>query len=419
MYRIKRTNEYSKYTVDSDSDDDYIEDKQSLKSYPQPRRAMTVVTTRSAPEQRPKRIIKRYVAPRKKELGGDRIMYPSNRCIRSLNLKRSEEAILSSVYYRDNEHSKVKVIRSEPINKRINEACYSFRKKKPANLTYLFRPLRLITRVNSGSGSVAESSTAYSDSIHTKVRTKRFERRIESFPNSSQRPIIPHHIIGKSADNFTKRTRVTEVVSSLKDQTVAKVVGRPDQILQHKIECIPRKQVSDCQKQGSNLTHQTQQVIKNNSGVNFIRPYSELYELNDDVENKGASADKPKSWNRINQKKSFENYSFSRSSESSESVESDGNTTDSSANQHSVMNKTTSARSNPTICLHVDYSKVLKSREKEEPDNIEVKIYYDEDFESIYPKLRKKNPQVSVVDTDFRPPTEIQELKQLTSRKIG
>ncbi|CAG2242401.1 unnamed protein product [Mytilus edulis] len=356
MYRIKRTNEYSKYTVDSDSDDDYIEDKQSLKSYPQSRRAMTVVTTRSAHQQRHNRIIKRYVAPRKKELGGDRIMYPSNRCIRSLNLKTESEAILSSVYYRDNEHSKVKVIRSEPINKRINEACYSSRKKKPANLTYLFRPLRLITRVNSGSGSVAESSTAYSDSIHTKVRTKRFERRIEN-------------------------------------QTVAKVVGRPDQILQHKIECIPRqKQVSDCQKQGSNLTHQTQQVIKNNSGVNFIRPYSELYELNDDVENKGASADKPKSWNRINQKKSFENYSFSSSSESSESVESDGNTTDSSANQHSVMNKTTSARSNPTICLHVDYSKVLKSREKkdEEPDNIEVKIYYDEDFESIYPKLRKK-----------------------------
>ncbi|CAG2217821.1 unnamed protein product [Mytilus edulis] len=395
MYRIKRTNEYSKYTVDSDSDDDYIEDKQSLKSYPQPRRAMTVVTTRSAPEQRPKRIIKRYVAPRKKELGGDRIMYPSNRCIRSLNLKKESEAILSSVYYRDNEHSKVKVIRSEPINKRINEACYSSRKKKPEKLSYLSPPLRFNTRVNSGSGNLTGSSTAYSDSAHTKVKTKRFERRIESFSSSSKRSIIPYHIIGKSADSFAKRMMMTEVVSSLKDETVTEVVGRPDDILQHKIECIPPKEVSDCPKQGSNLTHQTQQVIKNNSGVNFIRPYSELYELKDQVENKSDSADKPKSCNRINQKKSFENYSFSRSSESSESVESDGNTTDSSANQHSVMNKTTSARSNPTICLHVDYSKVLESREKEEPDNIEVKIYYDEDFESIYPKLRKKKSKVS------------------------
>ncbi|CAC5398211.1 unnamed protein product [Mytilus coruscus] len=403
MYRIKRTNEYSTYTVDSDSDD-YNEDERVLKSYPQPRRTITVVQTKSASEQRHNRINKRYSATRKKEPEGDRIMYPSNRCVRRVNMKTKSDAVLSSVYYRDNAHNKVQVIRLEPIGKRINEACYSPRKKKLEKLSYLSPPLRLITRVNSGSGSETESSTDYSDSTSTTVRIKRFERRIESFSNSSERRIIPYHIIGKSSDSNAERMAVTEIVSFSKDNAVDKVGARSDHIVKHRIKSLPRKEVSEGQKQGNNMTHQTKLAIKNNSGVTYIRLYSELYGMNDIVENKGALTDKQQSSsNRIKQKGTFENDSFTSSSESSESDRSDGKTTDSSKNLHSVTYKTTSSRSNQTKCLLVDYSKMLKSRENraklhssntkdEAPDNIEVKIYYDEDFESIYPKTRKKVP---------------------------
>ncbi|XP_063403594.1 uncharacterized protein LOC134687321 [Mytilus trossulus] len=51
-------------------------------------------------------------------------------------------------------------------------------------------------------------------------------------------------------------------------------------------------------------------------------------------------------------------------------------------------------------------SKTLTDKRDEAPDNIDVKIYYDENFESMYPQPRKKGCQL-VYYIDLRPPTEI------------
>ncbi|CAC5371300.1 unnamed protein product [Mytilus coruscus] len=123
----------------------------------------------------------------------------------------------------------------------------------------------------------------------------------------NKRRIIPYHIIGKSSDSNAERMAMTEIVSFSKDHAVDKVGARPDHIVKHRIESLPREEVSEGQKQGNNMTHQTKLAIKNNSGVTFIRPYSELYGINDIVENKGALTDKQQSSsNRIKQKGSFE-----------------------------------------------------------------------------------------------------------------
>ncbi|XP_071134418.1 uncharacterized protein [Mytilus edulis] len=51
-------------------------------------------------------------------------------------------------------------------------------------------------------------------------------------------------------------------------------------------------------------------------------------------------------------------------------------------------------------------SNTLTDKRDEAPDNIDVKIYYDENFESMYPQPRKKGCQL-VYYIDLRPPTKI------------
>ncbi|CAC5398212.1 unnamed protein product [Mytilus coruscus] len=378
MYKAKRTNNYPPYKGDSDSDDYYNGDARVLFNYPQQRRMIRIVPIRTSPKQRDDRIIKGYNAHGRKEQERDRIMYPSSRSVRRVNLKTESETESSCDYYRDNAHNKVKVIRLKPRGKRIITTFNLNRKKESEKQSYVSPSLRFITRVHSRSGSETESSTDYSDSTsitHTKVRAKR-SKRSERFSNSSQ--------IGKPSENYAKRNEDSENVSSSNEHTVDMVGTRHNHHVKQRKESFPRTGVYGDHLHRNNISHQTKLSINKNTGLTFIRPYDEVCGKNEMTENIGAST------NLINRKGTFKSDSYTKFSESSESDRSDRITTDSSQNQHSVIYNIKSTRLNQTKCVLVDYSKLLKYRDsivKPLPRNTKVKNTLEETY-NIKEKLR-------------------------------
>ncbi|XP_052086736.1 uncharacterized protein LOC127724026 [Mytilus californianus] len=393
MHRAKRTHRYLPDTGDPDSDDYYNSDKDErvYYSYPQRRRLIRFVPTRTASEQRDDRIIKRY-SVRQKEPERVRIMYPSSHIVRRTNYETESETRSSSDYYRDNTNYKVHVIRSKPTGRRNNTTSNLLKKEELETNSYSSPSFRFIRRVNSGSESETESSTDKSDSTQTKARIERSKMKTTRFSNSSPRRVITYHIIEDPSIRKTDRNEASKLVSS-KNRMVDRVIVKPDNLVKRKQETLPRTVIPGGHKQGHNLTHQTKLAINNNDGVTFLRPYSEVRRKNEIIDNRRAVKDIQQSFpNKTKWEGSLESDSYTSSYENSESDSSDGYTTDSSEIQQNDRYNTHSTRSTQTECLLVDYSKVVKSREEQR----------------IYEQERRRHAQerhiVSLVQTEVNKP---------------
>ncbi|XP_071136993.1 peptidyl-prolyl cis-trans isomerase G-like [Mytilus edulis] len=378
MCKVIRTNNYPTYTDDSDSDDYYNEDERVVYSYPPQKRIIRIVPIRKFPENGDI-IYKRYNTSAREEPERERIMYPSTRLVRRVNVETGSS---SSDYDRDNPHFKVHAFRPKIRDERIDKSLNLYRRKEFEIKSYVSPSL--ITRVKSRSGCETKSSNDDSDSKHTKVREKRFTRRKERFQNSSPRDDSTHQIIGESSDSKAKRNEVSEKVISSKEHTVYMVSNRHNHHIKKRKDRFSRIGVHGGHQQRNNVTHQTKLTISKNTGLTFIRPYNEVCGNNGVIETKETSSDNHQSYsNLIKRKESLESDSYTSFSDSSESDKSEGNTTDSSKSQQHDKNKIKFSRSNQTHCVLVDYSKLLKYRDgivKPLPRNTKMKNTLEETY---------------------------------------
>lgn len=378
MCKVIRTNNYQTYTGVSDSDDYNNEDERVVYNYPPQKRIIRIVPIRKF-TKRGDIIFKRYNPSAREEPVRERIMYPSTRLVRRVNV---ETVSSSSDFDRDNPHCKVHAFRPKPRDERIDKSLDLYRRKEFEKKSYVSPSL--IARVKSRSGCETKSSNNDSDSTHTNVRRKRFKRRSETFRNSSPRDDSTHQIIGESSDSKAKQNEVSEKVISSKEHIVDMVSNRHNHHIKKRKDRFSRIGVHGSHQQRNNVTHQTKLAINKNTGLTFIRPYNEVCGNNEVFETKDTSSDNHQSYsNLIKRKETLESDSYTSFSDSSESDKSEGNTTDSSKSQQHDKNKIKFSRSNQTNCVLVDYSKLLKYRDgivKPLPRNTKMKHTLEETY---------------------------------------
>ncbi|CAG2217823.1 unnamed protein product [Mytilus edulis] len=436
---------YSPDTGDPYSDDNYNseEEERVYYSYPQ-RRLIRFVPTRTVSEHHDNRIIKRY-SVRQKEPERDRIMYPSSHIVRKTNCKTESETQSSSDYYRDNTVYKVHVIPSKPTEKRNNKTPNLPKKEELETYSYSSPSFRFIRRENSESESETESSTDYSTQTkqpiqRSKMKTAREVRRKneisenkmivkdiqQSFPNTRK----PEGSIesyaytssdesseSDSSDGYTTDSSETQqndrynALSTRSTQTECLLVDYSKMVKsreeQRKYEQERRQHaqerhiVSLVQKEvnkprlKSNITgdscitatieNPTKPLPSNTKGTSTL---DDPEKTNDIKENVQIDLEKKERDERRNQLEVWTNPKLN------------------SDNRQTILNN----NKQDNVVYNFDQcrnnSNTLTDKRDEAPDNIDVKIYYDENFESMYPQPRKKGCQL-VYYIDLRPPTKI------------